>query len=95
MILLVNFNSYLGGGETLLLRFADYLSYNRYQHTILCTKSSYIKKTITQNSFREILEAPDLLENGVPYINGSFELNQALTALKDLISKMNENYQLK
>ena len=90
MILLVNFNSYLGGGETLLLRFADYLSNNKYQHRVLCTKSSYIKRTITQNSYREILEAPDLLEKGVPYINGSFELNQALSALRDLISKEEE-----
>lgn len=90
MILLVNFNSYLGGGETLLLRFADYLSNNKYQHRVLCTKSSYINNTITQNSYREILEAPDLLEKGVPYINGSFELNQALSALKDLISKEEE-----
>lgn len=42
MIILVNFNSYLGGGETLAVRFSDYLNRTNIDFRIFCLKDSYI-----------------------------------------------------
>lgn len=42
VVLLVNFNDYLGGGETLLVRYALYLQNNKISFKIFCLKHSFI-----------------------------------------------------
>ena len=44
MIVLFNLNKYLGGGEVLLLRFAEFLKSEKKDFLILCHENSYIKK---------------------------------------------------
>ena len=44
MIILVNFNSYLGGGETLLVRFASYLYKEKLEFHAYCKSGSFIAK---------------------------------------------------
>ena len=51
MIVLFNLNQYLGGGEVLLLRFADFLFSKRIPFVILCHQQSYIKNTVNKNGY--------------------------------------------
>lgn len=44
MIVLVNFNVYLGGGETLLVRFSSYLQKQGIRFHAFCGKGSFIEK---------------------------------------------------
>ncbi len=46
MIILLNFNTYLGGGETLFVRFIKYLESNGIQYLAICKKESFIFKEL-------------------------------------------------
>ena len=48
MIILVNFNEYLGGGETLAIRFSDFLKNRNIDFKILCLKKSYISRDLNR-----------------------------------------------
>lgn len=53
MIVLVNFNSYLGGGETLAVRYSLYLNNNNIPFKIICLKNSFIAKDLKKRRFYE------------------------------------------
>jgi hypothetical protein len=64
LIVLINFNSYLGGGETLFVRFSAYLEQNGYNFLSICLKDSYIyqdlqRYKIPQNKIKAIFANPD------------------------------------
>jgi glycosyltransferase involved in cell wall biosynthesis len=46
MIVLYNANKYLGGGETLLIRFAEYLKAIGADFIVVCARDSYIERNI-------------------------------------------------
>ena len=59
VIVLVNFNKYLGGGETLMVRFCEYLRVNNQNFIVICSKESFIKSElisieINPNFIREV-----------------------------------------
>ena len=58
IIVLLNFNEYLGGGETLLVRYSEYLKSNKINFLSFCSSKSYIysdlKKRIDHSYIRTI-----------------------------------------
>jgi len=46
MILLINFNTYIGGGETLAVRFSDFLRSKNIKFKTFCLRDSYIAKDL-------------------------------------------------
>ncbi|WP_313636320.1 glycosyltransferase [Empedobacter sp.] len=52
VIVLVNFNGYLGGGETLLVRFASFLQVQNIDYLIFCTKNSYIEEDLIKRDIK-------------------------------------------
>ncbi len=50
VIVLVNFNKYLGGGETLMVRFAEYLQRNKVNFLAFCMEKSYIHNDLQNKS---------------------------------------------
>lgn len=46
VIVLVNFNAYLGGGETLLVRYSSYLQERNIPFIVFCLKDSYIHQDL-------------------------------------------------
>jgi glycosyltransferase involved in cell wall biosynthesis len=52
-LVLINFNDYLGGGETLLVRFAQYLCKKGKSFIVLCSAESYIKKDLNNSGIGE------------------------------------------
>lgn len=53
-IVLFNLNTYIGGGETLLSRYAMYLEVNNIDYLIVCAKGSYIKSFAQNNKLKFI-----------------------------------------
>lgn len=53
-IVLFNLNTYIGGGETLLTRYAMYLEVNSIDYLIVCAKSSYIGSFAQENNLKFI-----------------------------------------
>ena len=53
LIVLLNFNEYQGGGETLLVRFAEYLRNNRCEFLIFCTANGFIHNELRKRDFSE------------------------------------------
>lgn len=49
MIVLYNTNKYLGGGETLLIRFSEYLRAADVEFIVVCSRDSYIERTIAND----------------------------------------------
>lgn len=49
LIVLVNFNTYLGGGETLFVRFSKYLERKGYNYISVCLYDSYIYEALNKN----------------------------------------------
>ena len=45
MILISNFNLYVGGGEAIALEYSKYLKYKGYSYKLLCLKGSFIEKS--------------------------------------------------
>jgi hypothetical protein len=43
MIVLINLNDYLGGGETLIVRIAEYLQQVKISFKLICLENSYIQ----------------------------------------------------
>ena len=54
-IVLYNLNTYIGGGETLLIRFALYLKKSNMPYVILCRKDSYIMDAARKYSLNMML----------------------------------------
>lgn len=50
MIVLINLNSYLGGGETLMVRMASFLKLLKRDFCCICTEGGYIHKDINKNN---------------------------------------------
>ena len=59
MIILNNLNSYLGGGEVLLIRFATYLKKRNIPFLILCSEKSYIELECINNNFHYVCWYPN------------------------------------
>lgn len=55
MIVLINLNSYLGGGETLFVRFAEYMFRNNFLFKLIYLKNSYICDDIHRLNIPETL----------------------------------------
>ena len=53
MIILVNFNDYLGGGETLFVRLAEYLQENNGEFLLAFKKDSYIEADLLKREISE------------------------------------------
>ena len=53
-IILFNLNRYVGGGETLLSRYAMYLEVNNIDYLIVCAKGSYIESSSQDNELNFI-----------------------------------------
>lgn len=49
MLVLINLNDYLGGGETLMVRMASFLNKSNIEFRAICTKDSYIRKDLEKN----------------------------------------------
>lgn len=54
MIVLINLNNYLGGGETLMVRMASYLNHSNTKFRAICSKNSYIRKDLEKNGVKSI-----------------------------------------
>lgn len=65
MIAIFNFNTYLGGGETLLVRWATYLKNNKIDCRLFYKKGSYIERDLTGNGIRKTQLCP--IESDVDY----------------------------
>lgn len=50
-IVLINFNEYQGGGETLLIRFAEYMRKKNINYYIVCSTNSFIHKELIDRDF--------------------------------------------
>lgn len=57
MIVLINLNSYLGGGETLMVRMASFLNNTRRSFCCICAKDGYIHKDLIKNNIKDIITA--------------------------------------
>lgn len=55
MLVLVNFNSYLGGGETLMVRMASYIKRCKRSYCMFCTENSYIYDDLCKNNISNII----------------------------------------
>lgn len=53
VIVLVNFNTYLGGGETLLVRYASYLLSKNIDFLVFCCKDSYIERDLKKRGISD------------------------------------------
>ena len=53
MIVIIKFEAYLGGGETLVTRFAQYLREKGIPFFVFCKKDSYIHKTFLDSGLEE------------------------------------------
>lgn len=54
MIVLINLNDYLGGGETLMVRMASYLNQSSNEFRAICASNSYIRKDLEKNGVKYI-----------------------------------------
>lgn len=50
VVVLINFNDYLGGGETLMVRFSDYLNRNKVNFISFCLSESFINKELEKKN---------------------------------------------
>ena len=55
MIILVNLNDFLGGGETLMVRMAGYLQKRDKPFCLICAKQSYIHSDLQKNEIPNII----------------------------------------
>lgn len=55
MIVLINLNDYLGGGETLMVRMASYLNHSNKEFRAICATNSYIKNDLEKEGITSIL----------------------------------------
>lgn len=55
MIVLINLNSYLGGGETLMVRMAQFLSKTERVFCCVCARDGYIHKDLINNDIRNCI----------------------------------------
>lgn len=69
MIVLINFNTYLGGGETLFVRFTEFLEQNNYPYFALCAKDSFIVKELSR------LEIPKIKYKEIDNYHDYYYLN--------------------
>jgi len=53
IIVLINFNEYQGGGETLLVRYSEYLQKNNIKFLSLCDKKSFIYKELKKRNIND------------------------------------------
>jgi glycosyltransferase involved in cell wall biosynthesis len=60
MLVLFNFNDYLGGGETLMVRMAEYLQDRNMDFCLFCLRDSYIQRDLTKKRIRNVIT----LDNG-------------------------------
>lgn len=86
MIVLNNLNSYLGGGEVLLIRFASYLKKRNIDFLILCSENSYIETECKKNNFQYVCWYPK--EQTYHYLERKDEqpLNKTLNELQKKIN---------
>lgn len=86
MIVLLNGNSYLGGGETLLTRFAEYLAINEVEFAVICTKGSFIEKKLFEEF--HIREYIGTISEDINYYYSSDKMRELL--IDEIVSKIPE-----
>lgn len=59
MIVLVNLNSYLGGGETLMIRMAKFLQKGERRFSLVCAERSYIHDDLCKKGIDNIITIPN------------------------------------
>lgn len=69
LIILLNFNTYQGGGETLLLRFAKYLRDNKIDFLIFCSENSFIHNELKKIEYSECNFHSTNLSYDLPYLS--------------------------
>lgn len=89
MIIIFKFEKYLGGGETLVTRFSQYLNDKKKPFFVFCKKDSYIHKGLVELGIRlEYFHAVDSDCNYF-YLNAK-ERDRLLQEFKDSMPKANE-----
>lgn len=82
LIVLVNFNSYLGGGETLMVRFCEYLQKKEVNYLAFCLKDSYIETDLYKRKIDKLLIKAFTTNPNFYYLSGE-ERKHFLNALTD------------
>ncbi|WP_276878933.1 glycosyltransferase [Bacteroides heparinolyticus] len=86
MIILVNLNDYLGGGETLMVRMAEYLQKGSRQFYLICAENSYIRDDLEKKCINNIITVSNAIVDY--YYNDNKE---RVALIKFLNSKLPEN----
>ncbi len=89
MIVLVNFNSYLGGGETLFLRMAKYLSDNGEKIKLFYLNKSYIADDIKRVGILEEALCPYSMNINYYYLNKNEKQNILMHFVRNLQDEKN------
>lgn len=88
MILLFNLNKYIGGGETLLIRLAQYLHVNRYEYQILTASDGcWIQEVATKHRLNSCIWPSSV--DSVIY-QSSHQREETLNAIKNIFGDVKE-----
>ena len=88
MLVLVNFNSYLGGGETLMVRMASYVKNSNRSYCMLCTEQSYIYDDLRKNNVGNIITVQN--DKADFYYKNAEERKVILSEIKDKLPQSSE-----
>ena len=88
MLVLVNFNSYLGGGETLMVRMASYVKNSKSSYCMLCTEQSYIYDDLRKNNVGNIITVQN--DKADFYYKNAEERKVILSEIKDKLPQSSE-----
>lgn len=69
LVILLNFNSYQGGGETLLIRFAEYLRVRKTDFLIFCSLDGFIYSELKRREFSHTSFIGIGLDSNILYLN--------------------------
>lgn len=111
IIILINFNEYQGGGETLLVRFSEYLQRNNVKFLVLCGSNSFIYKELKKRNINDSnisitnldynyyylneLERLKFINSLIPKIEGNRCVRLVTFCLRDLYTAFKLSYQFK
>lgn len=86
IIVLINFNEYQGGGETLLVRYSEYLQKNNIKFLSLCDKKSFIYTELKKRNIDDLNIGVTDIDYNYFYLNELERVN-FINCLKEKIGK--------
>jgi hypothetical protein len=89
MIALINLNKYIGGGETLFVRFMNFLTNKKEDFFVICSSGSYIEKEIKDNKLNVLYKS--ISANDYYYLNN----RQRRKLINEISGDLPKNKQLK